>query len=452
MTTSKQPALYAAEYPRQSDLRQVVTLAWPMILTAVVVSLSQNGQIWILGNNSAGNDALYLLSMLQPFHFLFIALLECLTITNQIFSARSTQHWPRRNVINSTLLFALVGALFLALIALCSWLFAAPLQHLYVSNNTRLFNTILPVYMLSLIPFLIFELSNAALRGQSKSKSSMTFIIGFILINFISCYIGFNYYHLGFSAVIYSNLIAALMLLPCSYITMVKTVSQGEHAQARTYLPRLLAITADAGVPIFLSMMLAFASSAVIFPLLSKSGLGYATGFLIVVKLRTFFIIPAVAIGSAIAICVNQKLSNSATSTTLSRILSKGLGWIALSYLVFTLLAFFSQHLLVDLLAGSEEIRKTAYLIMAWLLPTFFMTSLVASIQTILEQLGRGKRVLLVTFVMEALLIMAVLLADGGQNIHRLINIILVFNLLYLTVFVYEYYLLVKKMGKLNAV
>ncbi|GAB7263622.1 hypothetical protein DZS_04630 [Dickeya ananatis] len=42
------------------DIRQIVALAWPMMVTAVVVSLSQNMQIAILGNGAESQTLLTL--------------------------------------------------------------------------------------------------------------------------------------------------------------------------------------------------------------------------------------------------------------------------------------------------------------------------------------------------------------------------------------------------------
>lgn len=448
----KQQLVYPAAWQAEGGLRHILQLAWPMILTAVVVSLSQNGQLWILGTQDNGQQALYTLSMLQPFYFIFIALLEGLTITNQIFSARSVSNWAPRKVINSTALFSLTGTLFLLLFALASWAGASWLQNVYPGDEPALFSTILPAYMLSVIPLLLLELCNAGLRGQGKTALSMVFVAAFILINLSSCYISLHLYHNGFTAVIYANLIATLAVLPFAVLALLKTVPKGEDPQPRAFMPRLMAITADAGVPIFLTMLLAFASSAVLFPLLSKMGTAWASGFLIVVKLRTFFIIPAVALGSAIAICINQKLAT-CSPQQLNRLLRVGMYSIALIYLCLTLAAFLSQNQLINLMATSSEVRVSAYLLMSWLIPTFFITSLIASIQTILEQLGRGKRVLLITLAMESLMVATVLfIARQPDALLLLMKSILLFNVFYLLVFAYEYWLLCSRVGKAHVV
>ncbi|KUI98764.1 MATE family efflux transporter [Vibrio sp. MEBiC08052] len=444
MSISKQSTL-TLPASGMGDVKQVLGIAWPMILIAIVVSLSQNGQIWILGQNEQ-SQALYQLSMLQPFHFLFIALLECLTITNQVFSARSTCDWPSRKVMNSTLLLAVAGTVFLCLLAGVSYLFEAPLQSVMGGNTQNLFSQTLPLYLLSLIPLLIFELGNAGLRGQGKTLSSMLLISGFIIINLAVCYIGFVHHQLGFQAVIYANLLSASAMLPFSLFMLFRTVSHGSDPQPKAFLPRLFALMTDAGIPIFLSMLIAFASSAVIFPLISQMNTDYAPGFLIVVKLRSLFIIPAVALGSAIAIFVNQQLS-AATKDALTRMLSRGMLAISLLYITLTAMVYLNQHTLVDLLANTSTVQQAGYLLLSLLLPTFFLTSMLAATQTMLEQLGRGKRVLLITLVVESAMVGGILILMRSQgNITELAHLIVIFNVVYFTIFLREYWLLTKNL------
>ncbi|MFP1872932.1 MATE family efflux transporter [Lonsdalea quercina] len=441
----------AAAYASGGEIRQILTLAWPMILTALVVSLSQNGPIWILGTQSGGQRALYTLSMLQPFYFIFIALLEGLTITNQIFSARSVSHWAPGRVLHSSAIFSVVGGLLLVVLATGSRLGDAGLQVIYPNDEPALFSHFLPAYLLSVIPLLVLELCNAGLRGQGKTAVSMLCVCLFIVINLTVCFVSLHCYQNGFMAVIYANLIAALAVLPFSAWWLFNTVTGKTDPQPQAFLPRLLAMTADAGVPIFLTMLFAFASSAVLFPLLSQLGAAYASGFLIVVKLRAFFIIPAVALGSAIAIGINQRLSTDSPQQ-LNRWLGQGLGGIALTYIGLTAAAYLAQTGMVNMMSVDSEVRVSAHAIMRWLLPTFFITSLIASIQTMLEQLGRGKRVLLITFIMESLMAAIVLyVATQPGALVGLMKSILIFNVLYLVVLTYEYGKLCHGIGQQHA-
>ncbi|MBI0487316.1 multidrug transporter, partial [Dickeya dianthicola] len=195
------------------DRRQIMALAWPMMVTAVVVSLSQNMQIAILGNGTE-SQTLLTLSFLQPFNFLFIAILECLAITNQVFSARSRHDWPRQRIWHSTLWLGGAGVLTTALAALLCRVLASPLSGWMNSPDLAWMQSAAPGYLLSMTPFLALEMCNAALRGQGRTVPAMTLMCGYVLLNAAGCYLGFHVYQLGFDAVLLANSVPALLLLP----------------------------------------------------------------------------------------------------------------------------------------------------------------------------------------------------------------------------------------------
>ncbi|MEZ8273217.1 MATE family efflux transporter [Vibrio splendidus] len=444
MNTLKQATLETRQEKAWS-FKPILAIAWPMILVALVVSISQNAQVWILGQDDS-SQALYQLSMLQPFNFLFIALLECVTITNQVFSARSTHGWASRKVLNSTGIFAIAGTGILLVLAAISFVFEGFLQPILGGETEGLFQSTLPMYLLSLIPLLIFELCNAALRGQGKSAVSMGLISTYIILNVTVCYFMFTEYRLGFDAVIYANVISTLAVLPFSLIFLYRQVNKGEDTEPHLFMPRLLALVGDAGIPIFLSMLIAFASSVVVFPILSGLNADYAPGFLIVAKLRSLFIIPAVAVASAIAIYVNQQMETM-PKPILAAILSKGFWILTMLYATLSLMVFFVQKPLVDVLASTDNIQQAGYLFMALLFPTYFLTSLVAASQTVLEQLGRGRHVLLLTMVCEGLMILCLLAVVKFEGqIQGITYTIIAFNVIYLSLFLRDYFALVKRM------
>lgn len=450
MNTSKQATLTASVAPNWR-WKPILVIAWPMILVAVVVSVAQNGQIWILGQGQGGR-ALYQLAMLQPFYFLFIALLECLTTTNQIFSARSVHAWSSRKVVNSTLLFGVIGSVFILILALLSYTFESQLQPLLGGEADGLFRDTLPIYLLSLLPLLLLELCNAGLRGQGKTAASMVMVSSYILLNLTVCYAAFIHFDLGFEAIIYGNAISALVVLPVAFMLLCHQVQKGVDYDSALFWPRLKALTLDAGVPIFLSMLVAFVSSAVMFPMLSDLNADYAPGFLIVVKLRSLFIIPAVALSSAVAIFVNQHMQ-SEPKPVLALLLKQGLGYLVALYLLLSVGVYVAQQPLVNVLANTPNVEQAGYFMMALLLPTFFLTSLLAASQTVLEQLGHGRQVLLITVVCECTMIATLVASMHWQrSADTLVAVIIAFNVVYLLLFLREYGRMLKRIGGLDAV
>ncbi|ACS83911.1 MATE family efflux transporter [Musicola paradisiaca] len=434
------------------DVLQIVVLAWPMMVTAIVVSLSQNLQIAILGNG-AESQTLSTLSLLQPFNFLFIAIMECVAITNQVFSARSRHDWPRGRIWHSTLLSGGLGLLATTAAAALCYLLASPLSSWMGSSDPSLMRSSAPWYLLSMTPFMLLEVGNAALRGQGRTAAAMLLMCAYILGNALLCFVGFQHYQLGFDAVLLANAVAAAPLLPLVFVLVRRQARTADRPDDRpqAFLPRLLALLTNAGIPVFFSMVVVFFSSMVIFPMVARAGEGMLPAFLIVIKLRAFFIIPAVALGSAIAILSNQRLKT-ASVVALAGLLKSGLWLVVLVCLCLTLAVGAIRTGVLDGLSNDAVIRHASQTVLLLLLPTFFLTSLVAALQTLLEQLERGKRVLLFTLVLELAMAGVVLTTRSYfDDIRALAGLMVSFSVLYAVVFLREYRLLLKSLGERDA-
>ncbi|OWY38950.1 multidrug transporter [Xenophilus sp. AP218F] len=432
----------SAPLARGSLWPAILALAWPMMLSAVLAGVLQNGQVWVLGRDGSDSRALYLLSMLQPYFLLFIAFMEGLAVTNQVFSARSARQWPRRRVWHSTLWLILAGAAATAILAPAASLLARHAPTMAGADMREVWRA-LPWYLGSLLPLLCFEIVNAGLRGQGRTLPGLALSLSAACLNLACCYALFAYGGLGFEAIVAANALSyGVFCLPLAWI-LRRAVRDGEAGPAAAFRARLLAILLDAGLPVFLTIVVAFASSAVVFPALAGLSGDNSVAFLLVIKLRMLFVIPAVALGSAVAILANQRLEGDPEGR--GGLLREGLLLVACVYLALTALAWWQQHALIDLLSRSAGVRAAGYQLMQWLLPTFFLTALSTMLQTLLEQLGRGKQVLLATLALELGLAAAILLAIAqARALDWVLGCMLVCALLYAAVFLREFFRLAR--------
>ncbi|MBU9824011.1 MULTISPECIES: MATE family efflux transporter [Rahnella] len=431
------------------DITDLMKLAWPMIIVAIAVSFSQNIQTAILGHGSE-TGSIYLLSMLQPFSFLFLAILECLAITNQVFSARSLNLWSRQKVLKATSLLATLGILIVALLsgatALCSPLLQAMLP---VAGN-EFYASALPLYFLSMLPFIQLEMCNSALRGQGKSALSMVLVIAYIVLNALLCYACYQFYGLGFYSIIVANSLASALLIPVALWLVWRIGRNVKDDRPGAFIARLSGLLFQVGMPIFASLVVLFFSSLLIFPLIGTLGEQYVAGFLIVTKIRMFIVIPAVACGSALAILINQRLAIS-TGEELKRLLHRGLTFIGIFYLLLTSGVYFTEASLIKILSGDKTIQDVSSQMLLILLPTFFLTSFVASLQALLEQLDQARRVLVLTVIIELLTVITLLVGWGNfSQLKSIMNIIIIFNVIYFIAFGREYWRLANKIGSDN--
>ena len=428
------------------DIADLLKLAWPMIVVAVAVSFSQNIQTAILGHG-AETTSIYWLSMIQPFSFLFLAILECLAISNQVFSARSVNLWSKQKVFRATSLLSVLGVLIVALLSGAIALTSPWLEKLLPVSGGRFYQEALPLYFLSMLPFIQLEMCNSALRGQGRSAVSMLLVIAYIILNAGICYTSYHLYGLGFYSIIVANALASGLLIPIAtwLVRRVSYLEQDDRPQA--FIPRLKGLLQQVGLPIFASFIVVFFSSLLVFPLIGTLGEQYVAAFLIITKIRMFVVIPAVACGSALAILINQRLSIS-SGGELKRLLHRGLMFIGGLYLVLTVAIYFSEKMLIGLLSGDGAIRDASSQMMLILLPTFFITAFVASLQALLEQLDQARRVLILTVIIELLMVVVLLVGwERFSNLNSIMSIIILFSTINLFAFANEYWRLASKIG-----
>lgn len=429
------------------DIADLLRLAWPMIVVAVAVSFSQNIQTAILGHG-AETTSIYWLSMLQPFGFLFLAILECLAISNQVFSARSLNLWSKQKVLKATTILAAFGILILALLSGATAVSAPWLEKLLPVSGGRFYQEALPLYFLSMLPFIQLEMCNSALRGQGKSALSMLLVIAYIVLNACISYTCYHVYSLGFYSILVANALASGLLIPVATWLVWRVGREEQDDRPQAFMPRLKGLVQQVGLPIFASFIVVFFSSLLVFPLIGTLGEQYVAAFLIITKIRMFIVIPAVACGSALAILINQRLTIS-RGEELRRLLHRGLMFIGGLYLVLTVGVYLSEHALIGLLSGDGSIREASARMMLVLLPTFFLTAFVASLQALLEQLDQARRVLILTVIIE-LLMVTVLLAGWERlsNLNAIMGVIIVFSTINFLAFASEYWRLAKKIGR----
>jgi uncharacterized membrane protein len=106
---------------------------------------------------------------------------------------------------------------------------------------------------------------------------------------------------------------------------------------------------------------------------------------------------------------------------------------------------------LIKILSGDRIIQDVSSQILLILLPTFFMTSFVASLQALLEQLEQARRVLVLTVIIELLTVITLLVGwDKFSQLQSIMNLIIVFNVVYFIAFGREYWRLANKIGSEN--
>lgn len=431
-------------------LGHILILAIPFALGAAVTSVLNLGKIALL-SRVADTGALTALSLLQPAFVLILAVMEGLAITNQVFSARSRKAWPRRGVLRASRRLSVVGLIVLTGIAALSYL----ARYLIPADAVGLMQTVelLPGFVLSLTLFTVFDIYFGAMRGQGKILLGLLPFAGLVAIDLAVTYLLVADYGLGFEAVLLGNLAGAGAMLPVIIWLLHREVKDGAESPDEPFRIRLRQLQIGVGLPVFSSLVVGFVSAAVAFPLLARLGQDVVAAFFVVLRYRIAFMIPAIAIGSAIAILVNQAAEEGEGRTRL-RYLVIGVPVMLLLYVGATL-ALPHWSFMLDLLVPAEAsaLRGATQGMLELLLVTFFLVAGGAMLQVILEQLGRGGQVLAITVLTEFGTCAALVwVTTEGATVGRISQVLIGFAALSFGLLTLQFLLLLRKMRSADAV
>lgn len=408
-------------------LGQILAMAVPLALGAMVTSGLNLGKIAILAR-SAHPEALELLSLLQPVFLLVLAMMECFAITNQVFSARSKRNWPRRGILKSSRYLS--GLAVLCILVLAAIAYAV--SRLVHFDNRMIEQTLshAPVFLLSLSGFVVFDIYYGALRGQGRLLRSLLPFLGLALIDLAVTYGLISQFGWGFEAILAGNLAGPLVMLPIVILLVRIEAGSGPEVATQQISARLRPLLIVVGLPIAASILIGSISAAVIFPVLAQFGADYASAFLVVLRFRIAFMIPAIAVGSVIAILVNQAAEDGDASMRL-RYLVIGIPVVLLIYAAATALLPYWCGSVLDALvsqkANALALHQATDFVMAQLQITFFLIAAATMLQVMLEQLGRATHVLVITIAAEIITSGGVMYAaQAGYDLTMILRLLCV--------------------------
>lgn len=392
---------------------RVLVLALPLMVGSLAAAGQAVAKLGLL-TYTGETEALYLFSMIQPGFILMLAFMESLAIANQVFSSKSTRTWSRGDIRRASTFFSVLGCVLIVLVAAAIW----GAQGLLPADGVVA--PVLPkmtLFVLSYLPFFVFEVRNAALRGQGRTGLALVPFAVLIAVDLAVTAVCILEFDLGFDALLIGNVAGPLVAYPLTWLLLARTVGPSAPAAAEDYRRNLVRMLIGVAAPTFLTTFAGSIAAMVIFPMLARLGEEAVSSFLIVVRLRLLFVIPAVAAGSAIAILVNRRGEGDDPAES-RRVLLSGAVAIAGLYVAATAALYAGHpHIAAFMVPGdTPELRAATEMLLLLLLPTFFLVAVGTMLQVVLEHLGRGVFVLAATLVTEGLTVGAAvyLLRSGG--------------------------------------
>lgn len=372
--------------PASVPVRRIAGLAAPLVASTLAVLGAQLAVTGMVGR--IGDAALYVRAVYTPVAFLFVAVGTGLAVTAQVAVARSVGGGRREHIgayLGGT---ARLGIAVCAVLGVALVAGAGMLGDLaQVGPEHRAVFVRFLVAMAAVGAFgLLGELAAAVLRGMGHGGTAAMLTATYVTLN------------LGLVAVVGLALEVGLMAVPLATavsgsvelllgLAILRRLGVLRGLRARR--PDTTRLALAVGLPVAGSYLLLFVVNVLLLRIVARFGELAVAGFTIGYSVQTFVVVPAVGVGSAIAILMNQQLAGGARALV-PETFRRGLGLVAVAYLVVTVALLAAGRPLVGLLSANPDIVAHAWRFVAVVGPTFGFTGLVLAALTVLEQVGHG--------------------------------------------------------------
>lgn len=405
-------------------------LAIPIALTNALGLIAMLINIKILG--SLSSHYFYLLSLYLPLNFWVISLFESLKVPSTALTA-SVYHDGDKQQIFPLLLFlfviTIIGLLIPALLLLCF---------------PRLFTSLLSVASFSASSFIIFAVTMlfasilmacffiacGVLNGTNKARLSLLIsifaVILSVLCNWFFCY----HTQLGIlslpAATSISYGVVFSILLYFLFKTGICAFKNPMHILKKNHLQKL----SQLAVPVWLTYGILALALLGFNAVLSQVSHDAISGFGIAYRIQTIVLLPAIAMGTAVAIFLNQIVGKGGNPYGEGYVL-KGLISCILCYLPIVIGLTVASSFWVHLITNDSSIAHIAASYLTIVGPSYVGLGIVLFYTVILDQTGFGRRSFFLTgFILIAEVLLGYLAVATFHQASALYWVIFAFNLL----------------------
>ena len=373
----------------------ILKVSLPLILSSIVISTIQLSNVAFMGN--LGGEEAYLRALYTPFAFLLIAITEAFQISNQVSIAQLNGAGNKKGVKQHIVFYFCISFLCSILIFLIIYLTTPFIQSFYNIQSdlaNELMNFIKIMFLLNF--FAIFGvIMSSTLRSIGKVNLSTFLNIGYACTNVFLVYIFAFHFNQGLYSLIYGNLISSLLLCISSAVFLLKLnvldfkVMKFKITDLNSYSNSIFFLKVVA-IPVFLSYVIIFISNLFYNKIVHPFGPTVLSGFNIGYYIQTFLIIPAIAIGSAIGLIVNNIIGAKENYARIPLVLRRGVYLTLIFYAVFTTIIFISKNHIANLMSIDKVVADHAIVFLTIIIPSISFFGVVLMTITLLEQLNKG--------------------------------------------------------------
>jgi len=378
--------------------RTILSVSLPLLLGSLINVCIQFSNTYFMGHASA--DALYFVSLYIPISFFLLAIVEGISVTNQVVVAKKTGQNTLIEMPAVTYSLAVTGIVTLLFLALGSYvlgervvpaLFAMPPE---LGGKFVIFLTAMLATSALTIPGLLLD---STLRGMGRTGLAFLLLLGYGLF-----YIGTLYYltqSLGMDhmAIPYAIAISSLVFLIATMFA-VRAATRGHIPVLKLFFhPEAFIMLRYVGIPVGLSHVLIFISTFFYTRILAPFGIDVVSGFGVAFRIQTFIILPALTFGEGISILMNQRMGAGRAKESLS-IFQVGLGLCFALYAFVSLSISLSGSYFPSLITSNPVVVTQAVAYLSAVAPTYCWMGVLLTLLLILEQTDNAFRAFALNF------------------------------------------------------
>jgi Na+-driven multidrug efflux pump len=378
----------AVSSARAVSYGRIVRVSAPMVASTAATIGTQLVVIGLIGR--IGDAALYVRSLYTPVAFLFLAVTTGLAVTLQVAVAQCRGRGDETQIsgylggvarLGGLLYLLMVGALIGSAGVLEAALRTAP-------DRRGTFSEFLIAMAGAALFGMLGELCAAVLRGLGRTGTA-----ALVTATYVGCYLGVVVVgglvlRGGLMAVALGNALAGLCELGVGLIILVHggVIDMRAFAGWRRDVPRL---AVSIGLPVGSSYVVLCVVNLLLLRIVAPAGQAAVAGFGVGYMLQTAVIVPAIGLGSAVAVLMNQSVAAGSVQAART-VFKRGIFLAAGGYVAVTVVVVIAGGQVASLMSGNPAVAAQAREFVSVVGPAFGCMGLGLTALTILEQVGYG--------------------------------------------------------------
>lgn len=374
--------------PAHVSYGRIVRVSAPMVASTAATIGNQLVVIALIGR--IGDAALYVRSLYTPVAFLFLAVTTGLAVTLQVAVAQCRGRGEEAQIGGYLGGFARLGGLLYLLMGVALIGSAGILEAALRTAPDRrgTFSEFLIAMAGAALIGTLGELCGAVLRGLGRTGTA-----ALVTAIYIGCYlsavvVGGLVLHGGLMAVALSSALASLCEFGVGLSILIRggVVDMRAFARWRRDVPRL---AVSIGLPVGSSYIALCVVNLLLLRIVAPAGQAAVAGFGIGYMLQTAVIVPAVGLGSAVAVLMNHSVAAGSVQAART-VFRRGMVLAAGGYAVVTAVVVIAGGQIADLMSGNPAVAAQAREFVSIVGPAFGCMGLGLTALTVLEQVGYG--------------------------------------------------------------